>query len=254
MRPTLSFYQPSPLPHLPPDTLIMSNTSTFEVALHTESFYKHCQGSQPGTQNIENGTGKRRLGRGTDLYSRSHRHRCCTSSKSQNWREPPFKTVERNGGGVKKNTQKGTKLLILASMGHRLHVHICASKCRNVKIKHRHTPSGLNVGGCVGTGHKGEIKPLPGTGSPLIKLALGFNQLCLQKWEHTGPIFPSLWRLANFKRFSYITCKWTNSITCSTLLLVMSASLSEFLYMFILFKARAVKKQNNKKTAHIFLK
>lgn len=39
--------------------------------------------------------------------------------------------------------------------------------------------------------------------------------------------------------------------------LVMSASLSEFLYiqfLFILFKARAVKKQNNKKTTHIFLK
>lgn len=36
--------------------------------------------------------------------------------------------------------------------------------------------------------------------------------------------------------------------------LVMSASLSEFLYMFILFKARAVKKQNNKKRTQIFLK
>lgn len=35
----------------------MEHASTFEVALHAESFHEHCQGSQPSTPNTENGTG-----------------------------------------------------------------------------------------------------------------------------------------------------------------------------------------------------
>lgn len=72
--------------------------------------------------------------------------------------------------------------LILANVGHRWNVRIFASKCRNEKIKHTHThpPAWVWVG-CVGVGHGGEIITPPGTGSSLIKLALVFNQLRLQK-------------------------------------------------------------------------
>ncbi len=81
----------SPEPRPSSHTLIMLHTFTFEVALHAESFYEHCQGSQPGNQNVENGTARRRLGRGTDLHSRSHRQRRCTSSKAKIKEKPPQK-------------------------------------------------------------------------------------------------------------------------------------------------------------------
>lgn len=104
-------------------------------------FISVARGSQPGNQNVENGTGKRRLGGGgTHLYLRSHRR--CTSSKAKIEEEFPQKTNQEDWQRRKKAQpsgfgQHGTSSTCAC---------ICASVCRNVKIKHKHTPSRVWAG------------------------------------------------------------------------------------------------------------
>lgn len=83
-------------------------------------FIKHCQGSQPWTWRM--GQGKKRPGKGTDLYSRSHRR--CTSSKAGIEEEPPtFQKKIKQGTGRGENS---TACWILDNMGHGpTHAHSC---------------------------------------------------------------------------------------------------------------------------------
>ena len=165
MRPPFSLYQP--LNPLYPQTHSSCCTlSPLKFALHAESFYEHCQGSQPGNQNVENGTGKQRLGGvcvcvclcvcvcacvgGTHLYSRSHRHRRCTSSEAKIEERIPEKTNQEDWERRQRRSP-----LILATMGHRLRMSFRASVCRNVKFKHKHTASSPSVGGMCRCGTRG---------------------------------------------------------------------------------------------------
>lgn len=92
---------------------------------------------------MENGTGKRRLGAGGGLiYIQDHTDTDAAPQAKLKFREIPPKTNQEDWQRGKRHSP-----LILATMGHRLHVLICASICRNVEIKHKHTPCSLGVGG-----------------------------------------------------------------------------------------------------------
>lgn len=136
-------------------------------------FHKHCQGF-PARQ-PEHGEWDRKEApgrRGGLIYIRDHTD-AAPRAKLKLKRNSPQKNQSRGLAEEKKRHSP----LVLANMGHRLHkcVRICASACRNVKIKHKHTPSSLKCGWDVG--HRGQIRPPAGTGSSLMKLALVFNQL-----------------------------------------------------------------------------
>lgn len=169
LRPPLSLYRLSPEPTVYPQT----HRHLWSCLACWIFFISIARGSQPGNQNMENGTGKRRLGGGGGLiYIRDHTD-AAPRAKLKLKRNSPKKNQSRGLAEEKKRHSP----LVLANMGHRLHkcVRICASACRNVKIKHKHTPSSLKCGWDVGP--RGQIRPPAGTGSSLMKLALVFNQL-----------------------------------------------------------------------------
>lgn len=149
--PTFTF---SPLPRLSSDTLIMLHTFTFEVALHAESFFvSTARGPSQATRTWRMGPG-RGVWEGGLIYIQDHTDTdACTSSKAKIEEKSPQKAIRRTGRGGKRHSP-----LILADVGHLL--HICASICRNVEIKHKHTPSSSVWVGCVGVGHGGEILTL----------------------------------------------------------------------------------------------
>ena len=130
-------------------------------------------------------------GWGTDLYSRSHRRRRCTSSKAkiEEKSPPPEKKLSRGLTEGKmaqpcwfKATGDGAYIFIFVS-----------AYAKMVKKKIKHKPLSLCVGGCEG-GDTGEWSNPFQAQVALIKLALVFSQLCLQKREHTCPCFPTqLW-------------------------------------------------------------
>lgn len=138
MRPPLSLYQLSPLPRLSSDTLIMLHTFTFEVVLHAESFYKHCQGSQPGNQNVENGTGKRRLGGGGLIYIQDHTGTDAAPQAKLKFKRNPPKNQSRGLAEGKPARpadfgQRGTSST---------HAHLCQhmQKCKNETQTHTLQP------------------------------------------------------------------------------------------------------------------
>lgn len=129
-------------------------------------------------------------GRGTDLNSRSHRR--CTSSKAKIEEKSPKKPIKGTGRGENSTARWFWTTWDI--------VYTCALVSAHVEdVKwntNTYPPASVWVDVWVWD-TRGEIIPLPGTGSSLIKLALVFNQLCLQKWEHRSPSFP--WLLWNQK-------------------------------------------------------
>lgn len=70
-------------------------------------------------------------------------------------------------------------------------MRVSAGVCRNVEIKHKHTASGRSVGGmCRGWDTRETSHPFQA--QVIKKLALVFNQLCVQEYEHRAPSAPRL--------------------------------------------------------------
>lgn len=149
------------------DALIVLHTFIFEVALHAESFYKHCQGSQPGSQNVENGTGKRRLGGGL-IYIQDHTETDAEPEAKWKLKRNPTKNQSRGPVEGEKRAQAADFGQHGTTLTH-AHMHHLMQQYKN-EIQ-THTPQ-AECGWMCRCGTQGRDRTLPGTGSSLIKLAL----------------------------------------------------------------------------------
>lgn len=130
-RPPLSLYRLSPEPTVYPQT----HRHLWSCLACWIFFISIARGSQPGNQNMENGTGKRRLGGGGGglIYIRDHTD-AAPRAKLKLKRNCPKKNQSRGLAEEKKRHSP----LVLANMGHRLRVRM--QKCKNQTQTHTLQP------------------------------------------------------------------------------------------------------------------